>query len=137
MRQNSLLNGIPRSLHALAESHELGVRAASAGFDWPTAESLLDKITEELSEIRGELRRAPTDAVRLQEEAGDLLFAAANLARYLDSDAESCLRRANQKFRRRFQTLEHAVRSRGVDFPDCSAKDLNALWEDAKKSEQA
>ena len=135
MPRNSLLDDIPCSLHALAESQELGVRAAGAGFDWPTADSLLDKIMEEISEIRAELHRAQTDA-HLQEEVGDLLFATANLARFLHSDAEGCLRRANQKFRRRFQALEDEVRRRGKIFSECSAETLDGLWEAVKKSER-
>jgi ATP diphosphatase len=134
---HSLLDGIPDSLPALLESHELGVRAANAGFDWRAAESLLDKIREEVTEIRAELSRGQTDASRLQEEAGDLLFAAANLARYLHSDAESCLRRANRKFRRRFQALEDRARRRGESIAECSAEKLDALWEEVKKSERA
>lgn len=132
--QASLLDGITETLPATLEAYELGVRAAEVGFDWIKVEDLLDKVEEELGELRRELPvRAGNDARRAEEEVGDLLFAAANLARYLRSDPESCLRRANQKFKRRFQMLEREAARRGKRVRDCTAQELDEMWESVKK----
>lgn len=132
----SLLDGIPSALPATLEAYELGVRAAEVGFDWAKVEDLLDKVEEEVRELRRELPVRPAhDARHVEEEVGDLLFAAANLARYLHSDPESCLRRANQKFKRRFQALEEEIAKRGKQLRECPAEELDALWESLKTRE--
>jgi nucleoside triphosphate diphosphatase len=151
--RKSLLDGIAPALPSTLEAYELGLRAAEAGFDWAKAEDLLDKIEEEVRELRSELRREPggssepgaNESVtprlqpsrgnRLEEETGDLLFAAANLARFLRFDPENCLRRANQKFTRRFRALELEVQKRGKQLPDCSAAELDQLWNQVKAGE--
>lgn len=133
-KQDSLLDGIPETLPSTLEAYELGVRVAEVGFDWEKVEDVLDKIGEELNELRRELPvRAGNDVRRVEEEVGDLLFTVANLARYLRSDPESCLRLANQKFKRRFQMLEREVSKRDKQVRDCSAKELNEIWEAVKK----
>ncbi len=132
----SLLDGIPSALPSTLEAYELGVRAAEVGFDWRKADDLLDKLQEELAELRRELSlQHPSDRRKIEEEMGDLLFTAANLARYLRSDPESCLRRANQKFKRRFQKLEQEVLKRGKQIRDCTLQELDALWEEVKTGE--
>ena len=129
----SLLDGIAQTLPSTLEAYELGVRAAEVGFDWEKVEDLLDKIEEEVRELREELPvRAGNDVRKVEEEVGDLLFAAANLARYLHSDAESCLRRANKKFEHRFRLLESEVAKRGKKVRDCSAQELDEIWESVK-----
>lgn len=136
-RPDSLLDSIPPTLPATLEAYEMGVRASEVGFDWANAEDLLDKIEEEIHELRGELAvRAENGRSKIEEEVGDLLFAAANLARYLRSDPESCLRRANQKFKRRFQRLEQEVLKRGKQSRECGLEELDALW-NALKSQGA
>jgi nucleoside triphosphate diphosphatase len=133
-KQDSLLDGISESLPSTLEAYELGVRVAEVGFDWEKVEDLLDKIGEELNELRNELPvRAGNDVRRVEEEVGDLMFTVANLARYLRSDPESCLRRANQKFKARFQKLEREAANRGKRVRDCSAMELNEIWEAVKK----
>ncbi|HLI34788.1 MAG TPA: nucleoside triphosphate pyrophosphohydrolase [Terriglobia bacterium] len=132
---HSLLNGIPRSFPSALEAYELGVRVARVGFDWPNLESLLDKISEEIAELRAELGRSERNSEKLEEETGDLLFASANLARYLNFNPEICLRRANRKFKRRFQAMEQQAHDQGKKLSDCSAEELDALWEAAKKAE--
>lgn len=136
----SLLDGIATALPSTLDSYELGMRAAEAGFDWEKAEDILDKIEEELRELRQELKasqsgRSAEARGRIEEEIGDLMFATANLARFLHSDAEVCLRRANRKFVRRFQELEREVEKRGRKVRECSAADLNAIWEEVKRRE--
>lgn len=130
----SLLDGIPPTLPSALEAYELGVRAAEAGFDWRRVENLLDKIEEEVRELRRELP-GTTGRKKIEDEVGDLLFAAANLARTIRSDPESCLRRANQKFKRRFQRLEQEAAKRGKQVPDCTPEELDALWEEVKAGE--
>jgi MazG family protein len=135
-KAGSLLDAIPSALPSTLEAYELGVRASEVGFDWPRVEDLLDKLEEELRELRREIPlRAADDRAKIEEEVGDLLFAAANLARYLHSDPESCLRRANQKFKRRFQGLEQEVLKRGKQLRQCSPEELDALWEGLKRQE--
>jgi len=135
-REDSLLDGISTALPATLEAYELGVRASEVGFDWAKAEDLLDKIEEELAELRRELAAHPEkSAPRIDEEVGDLLFAAANLARFLRSDPESCLRRANQKFKRRFQALEQEAGKRGKKLRECSLEEMEALWNELKSKE--
>ena len=130
---NSLLDGIPALMPATLEAYELGVRAAEVGFDWETIEDLLDKVEEEVEELRRELKEhLPEKDRRIQEEVGDLLFAAANLARHVRSDPESCLRFANQKFKRRFRALEEEVSRRGKKVRECSLAELESIWTEVK-----
>jgi MazG family protein len=130
------LDGIAPALPATLEAYELGLRAAEVGFDWKKVEDLLEKVEEEIGELRRELNRdAGTIASRLEEEVGDLLFAAANLARFLRSDPETCLRRANQKFKRRFQALEKEVARRGRKLRECSLEEMESLWNEVKSKE--
>ena len=140
----SLLEGVAPALPSTLEAYELGVRAAEAGFDWTNVEDLLAKVEEEIRELRRELSREPPGASgkrtlaasgRIEDEVGDLLFAAANLARFLDSDPESCLRRANQKFKRRFQALEQEVAKRGERVHECSPEELDRIWNEVKARE--
>ncbi len=132
----SLLDGIPAALPATLEAYEIGVRASEVGFDWVKVEDLLAKIEEEVRELRREVADGgPKDGRKIEEEVGDLLFAAANLARFLRSDPESCLRRANQKFKRRFQRLEQEVAKSGRQWRDLTLAELDAIWESLKSRE--
>ena len=140
----SLLDGIPRTLPSTLEAFELGTRVAEVGFDWTKVGEVLDKIEEEVRELRQELNEqgladvgtprdyVPRDSARIEEEVGDLLFTAANLARYLRSDPETCLRRANQKFALRFRKLEQEVTRRGKRVRDCGAEELDEIWNAVK-----
>jgi MazG family protein len=139
--EKSIFDGIARSMPATLVAYELGLRAAEVGFDWKTAEDVLEKVEEEIREIRQELR-APAEAgatlalrSRLEEEVGDLLFSVANLARFLRSDPETCLRKANQKFMRRFQALEREVAARGKKLQECSLEEMESLWNELKSKE--
>lgn len=133
----SLLDGMAPAIPALLEAHEMGVRAAEAGFDWPRPEDVVDKVQEELNELRrelnGELKSA--DRRRLEEELGDLLFSISQLARHLGSDAESCLRSGNRKFKRRFQALEREIARRGRKLADCDLTEMEAVWSSVKREE--
>jgi MazG family protein len=133
-RPKSVLDAIAPALPATLEAYELGVRAAEVGFDWAKVDDLLAKIEEEVHELRREL--ADSRAARgpkIEEEVGDLMFAVANLARFLRYDPETCLRRANQKFKKRFQALEQEVDRRGKPMRECSPEELDTIWEELKK----
>lgn len=132
----SVLDGVPLALPALARAEELQRRAASIGFDWPQAEAILDKIQEELTELRAALHTRETRE-RLAEELGDLLFAVVNLARRLEVDAEDSLRAANAKFERRFRAVESRARARGCDPARLDLIVLDALWDEVKREERA
>ncbi len=133
--RESVLDGLPLALPALVRALKLQQRAARVGFDWPDAREVLDKIEEEIRELRAELARGERD--RLEDEIGDLLFSVANLARKLDLDPESALRRANAKFERRFRTLERRARDRGLDLHALDLPALERLWQEAKAAEEA
>jgi len=123
----SALDGVSRSMPALAASQEMQERAAHLGYDWPSVEGILGKVAEEL----GELARAEGSAARA-EELGDLLMVVVNLARHHDVEAEAALRAANEKFRRRFGIVERLAAERGVALRDLSFEELDALWDEAK-----
>lgn len=125
----SLLDSVPRSMPALMRAHQLTRRAANVGFDWDSAEAVLEKVAEEIRELRA---TPPADRDRLEEEAGDLLFAAMNVARFLKLDPELALRRANEKFEARFRAMEHDAAQSGRSLDRSSPAELDAMWERAK-----
>ena len=132
----SIMDGIASALPSTLEAHELGLRASEVGFDWVKVEDLLDKVEEELREFRKELVSNPQNGDRkLEEELGDLLFAVSNVARQVHSDPESCLRGANQKFRRRFKALEEELAKRGKTVRGSTPEELDAVWELIKARE--
>jgi tetrapyrrole methylase family protein/MazG family protein len=126
----SALDGISPSLPALAASQEMQERAANLGYDWPSIEGVLDKVAEELDE----LRRAATPAER-REEFGDLLMVLVNVARKEGIESEAALRAANDKFRRRFRSVERRAAERGVALRDLDFAALDELWDAAKREE--
>ncbi|WP_313459692.1 nucleoside triphosphate pyrophosphohydrolase [Pseudomonas sp.] len=132
--QLSLLDDVPAALPALARAAKLQKRAATVGFDWPAALPVLDKVREELDEVLQAM--ADNDADALEDEVGDLLFAAVNLARHLKQDPEHALRRANRKFERRFRFIEQALRDSGRAIEHCDLDALDALWSEAKRQEK-
>ena len=132
--QLSLLDDVPAALPALSRAAKLQKRAATVGFDWPAALPVLDKVREELDEVLQAM--ADGDADALEDEVGDLLFAAVNLARHLKLDPENALRRANRKFERRFRFIEQALRDSGRPIEDCNLDELDALWGEAKRQEK-
>ena len=129
----TLLGGIAPALPALLRAYHIGVRAASVGFDWTAPGDIVDKIQEEVDELR-EVVRAPgaPDRDRAEEEMGDLLFSIANLSRKLGIEPETALRKANDKFTRRFGALEQAVARSGRAMKDMTLEELEAEWQRAK-----
>jgi MazG family protein len=126
----SVLDGVPRTLPALLEAHQLTRRAANVGFDWKNVEGLFEKLAEEAGEVRQALDS--NDRSRREEEVGDLLFVGVNLARFLGLDAEIALKRANRKFSERFREMERMAASRGTHLAGLSADELESLWNEAK-----
>lgn len=126
-----LLDGIPSILPALSQAQVIQDRAARVGFDWPEIAPVVDKVMEELQEVKD----APTEKERAGE-LGDLLFAVVNLVRWYRVDAESALRQTNQKFRRRFSYLEERSKAAGKELPKMTLTEMDALWEEAKGLEK-
>src|SRR5690348_15693936 len=131
----SLLDGVSKALPATLEGFQLTRRAARIGFDWQDAGGVFEKIDEEAGELRQAL--SAKDAKREEEEMGDLLFAAVNLARYLHIDPEIALKKANAKFSSRFRRMEQLAAEAGKPLSDVPREDMERLWEIAKRSEQA
>jgi ATP diphosphatase len=139
----SHLDGVTRALPALARAYKLSKRAARVGFDFEHPSQTADKVAEELAEVRDaaaqrELAAAAAAAgaaAHIFEEIGDLLFAAANLARKLDVDAEAALRSANAKFERRFRGMETLAAARGEIFENLGLDAQERLWQEVKRGE--
>jgi len=129
-QHHGLLDGVTLGLPALSRAQKLQKRAARAGFDWPEVGGILDKIEEELGEVRAELDAE--DHTALEAELGDLLFACVNLARYAGVDPETALRRTNEKFERRFRYIEETLSEAGKAIEQCSLEEMDALWNEAK-----
>jgi nucleoside triphosphate diphosphatase len=135
----SALQGVPNTLPALLRAHKLSKRAARVGFDFENAGQCADKVAEELAEVQSAAANLPgsarTGAAQIFEEIGDLLFAAANLARKLDVDPEAALRAANTKFERRFHAMEAMARKRGEVFASLTLIEQESLWQAVKRDE--
>lgn len=133
--QRSVLDGVPASAPALIQAQRLGEKAAKVGFDWPSAAEVFDKVAEESRELSVEIDHADADNRKqsIEHELGDLLFTLTSLARHLDLDAESALRKANARFGRRFRFVEAQLARGGEDVYATSAPRLEALWQAAKQ----
>ncbi len=127
--RDSMLDGVPAELPALGYSQEIQERVGRVGFDWEDDDGVVDKLAEEVRELR-----EAEGAERRSEEYGDLLFTLANIARRQGVDLEAALRQSNRRFYRRFAHLEVACRRRGVAIGDLSFAEQNALWEEAKRA---
>jgi nucleoside triphosphate diphosphatase len=152
---DSVLAGVSAAMPALLEAHKLSSRAAHVGFDWPEIGGLFEKLEEETTELKQELKGAALQSSRkgvagsgkphvseefrqrLEEELGDLFFVLVNIARYLSLDSESSLKRANRKFKRRFQWMEAQLTASGRVPQQASTDEMEALWRSAKQQEQA
>ena len=131
----SALQGVPTALPALMRAYKLSKRAARVGFDFEHAGQCADKVDEELAEVRAAACQTEMASAQIFEEIGDLLFAAANLARKLDVDAEAALRAANSKFERRFRAMESMAAGRGEAFHELNLAAQESLWQAVKRSE--
>lgn len=131
----SLLDGVPRTLPAVLEAYQLTRRAARIGFDWDDIHGLLEKLKEETDELRETLdeKNSGANQALTEEEVGDLLFVAVNVARFLDVDPEIALKKANRKFVTRFQEMEREMERRGSKLADAPREVMEELWEQSKK----
>ena len=146
-KRDSIVDGLPAGLPALHRAYRLQDRAAGVGFDWDDVQGPLDKVAEELEEVRAELAASPPPADphhapsydaahdRLADELGDLLFSAVNLCRKAGVHPGNALDRANGKFARRFQQVEALARERGIDVKTAGLAQLDALWDEIKRGE--
>ena len=133
--EKTILSGVPKTLPALLRAYELSSRAAAVGFDWVTPGDIIDKIEEEVSELKAAARNE-RDPQRVEEELGDALFALTNLARKLGVEPESALRIANEKFQRRFDAVERAAESEGQPLRRLSPQQWEAYWQRAKSQHE-
>ncbi len=129
----SIMDGLPVALPALMRAQNAQKKAARVGFDWNKADEVFDKIEEETAELRKAV--AGGDSRAVEDELGDFLFSAVNLARKLGVDGETSLAAATRKFVRRFQAMETALAADGRKIEDCSVDEMNDLWERAKSAE--
>jgi len=131
---NGTLDGVAVGLPALLRAVKLQKRAARVGFDWPSTQEVLEKVSEEMGELND--ARQNLSATEVFEEFGDLLFVMANFARHLDIDPEAALRAANNKFTKRFQSIERALAEQGKRPEDSDLAEMDALWDAAKAKEK-
>lgn len=154
---HSVLEGISAKMPALMAAYKISSRAANVGFDWPNINELLDKLHEEIDELKEELTKYPPPGPvpraagvagargekvpeelreRLEDEVGDLFFVLVNVARYLALDPESALRKTNRKFKQRFQYLEERLHASGRDIQNVSLEEMENLWQESKQLER-
>ncbi len=152
-KPESALAGVSSAMPALLEAHKLSARAAGVGFDWPEIAGLFAKLEEEVGELKQELQQLPAPPTpvargvagsgkpnvpeqlqeRMEEELGDMFFVLVNIARYLSVDSESALKKANRKFKKRFQWMEEQLHASGRDPKHASLDELESLWQQSKK----
>jgi MazG family protein len=133
--RRSVLRGLAKSLPSLLRAYEIGTRAAAVGFDWAQAGDVVDKIEEEVVELRRAV--ASEGRARSEEEMGDLLFAMANLSRKLGIDPESALRKANEKFTARFEAMEDRLHAQGRSVHAATLDEMEREWQEVKKGEMS
>jgi nucleoside triphosphate diphosphatase len=154
---NSVLSGVSSGIPALLEAFKLSSRAAYVGFDWPNIQGLFEKLHEETIELKENLLEFPAPGPqpqdrgiagsaksqissdlreRLEDEVGDLFFVLVNIARYLSLDPESSLKKANRKFKRRFQWMEEQLRSSSRSLHETTIQELESLWQQSKQQEK-
>ena len=134
-KRASIEDGLPPGLPSLHRAHRLQDRAAGVGFDWPDVEGPARKVTEELEEVRTLLPPDDTRKAALEAELGDLLFAVVNLCRKCDVHAALALDKANEKFVRRWTSIEKLAAERGIEVPSAGLEVLDGLWDEVKRDE--
>lgn len=126
----SILDEVPVHFPALLEGLKLTKKAAKVGFDWENADQIFDKLTEETAELKHAIERGEKD--NIAEEIGDLLFVVQNLARHLDVEPETALKKTNRKFRERFKFIEDEIKESGKTLEESTLDEMDALWNKAK-----
>ncbi len=128
--KDSILDDVPVAFPALIEANKLAKKAAKVGFDWEHTEQIFDKLNEEINELKVGISR--NESGNIEEEIGDLLFVVVNLARKLNVEPETALKKTNRKFRRRFKFIEEKLKGLGKSFEQSNLKEMDALWNEAK-----
>jgi len=132
--RESILDGVPKNLPALMLAYKIGKKAAKVGFDWEKVDDVLEKVAEETGEFKSSLKMGKKE--KIKEELGDILFSWVNVARLLKIQPEDALRQTVKKFKRRFQFIEAEFKKQKKSLETASLKDMDALWEKAKRKEQ-
>ncbi|MDR8391792.1 nucleoside triphosphate pyrophosphohydrolase [Aliifodinibius sp. S!AR15-10] len=131
--KNSVLDGIPIHMPALIKAQRMQEKAANVGFDWPESSQVLDKVKEELNELREALEKK--DKEESSKEFGDLLFSLVNLGRFYDINAEDALRMTNRKFEDRFRFVEESLAKEGLEINNATLEQMDGYWEEAKSNQ--
>lgn len=134
-KPRSAIDGVPPTLPALLKAQRVQAKASRVGFDWKDSSGALEKVDEELAEVKEAV--AAGDTAQVEEEIGDLLFAIVNSCRFLKVQAEDALEGATRKFSRRFRAVEAEVRARGLEMKQLSLEELDTFWDDVKSRESA
>jgi len=129
----SAIDGVPAALPALLKAQRVQAKASRVGFDWQDASGAIEKIDEELGELKQAVASGTPEQVA--DEVGDLLFSIVNTCRFLEVDAESALEGTTRKFARRFREVERCVREQGRSLKDCTLAELDAVWDKVKRGE--
>lgn len=130
--KKSVLEGVPRSLPAMVKAVRIQEKARGVGFDWDNSEQVWEKVKEELEELKVEVEAG--DAVKTEQEFGDLLFSLINYSRFVEVNPEDALERTNKKFIQRFQFMEEELKAEGKELSDMSLEEMDEYWEKAKKA---
>jgi tetrapyrrole methylase family protein/MazG family protein/ATP diphosphatase len=128
--KDSILDEVPLTFPALIEANKLTKKAAKVGFDWKNIKQIFEKLNEEVEELKAEI--SGDENGRIEEEIGDLLFVVVNLARKLDVEPETALKKTNRKFRRRFKFIESELKKQAKSFEESDLEEMDALWNRAK-----
>jgi MazG family protein len=134
---SSMLDSVSRAHPAVMEAFQMTTKVSRVGFDWPSPSAVLEKLDEEVRELKEAAGGPSPDSRAVAEEVGDLLFVAVNVARVLGADPESALKSANRKFRRRFRYVEDRLREKGRSPAESSLPEMDALWNEAKSRERS
>ncbi|KGQ39527.1 nucleoside triphosphate pyrophosphohydrolase [Gallibacterium anatis] len=134
--QFSILDNVPIALPSLLRAAKLQKRCAKVGFDWSELEPTIQKVEEELQEVRDEVSKQPQNPQAIEEEIGDLLFASVNVARHLKLNSEEALRKANLKFERRFRQVEQSILASGRQLDQVSLAEMDLIWDQVKQQEK-
>ena len=133
----SMLDSVSTKLPAVMEAFQMTTKVSRVDFDWPDVASVLEKLDEEVDELKSAVARPQRDPQEVADEAGDLLFVAVNVARLLGIDPESALKASNRKFRRRFRYIEERLREQGRKPADSDHIEMDELWDEAKRKEKS
>jgi MazG family protein len=128
-----VLSGVPSSLPAIVKANRIQEKVRGVGFDWEKREQIWDKVLEEISELKEEIKNHNTESI--ESELGDVLFSIINASRLYDIDPEAALEKTNRKFIKRFNYLEKKTLTKGISLKDMSLEEMNVIWEQAKKEE--